>query len=40
VVQTRETQVRYIVRETGGTLFYRLTHASADASYADELNVG
>jgi uncharacterized SAM-binding protein YcdF (DUF218 family) len=40
VVQTRETQVRYIVRETGATLFYRLTHASADASYADELSVG
>jgi uncharacterized SAM-binding protein YcdF (DUF218 family) len=40
VVQTRETQVRYIVRETGGTLFYRLTHASVDASYSDELSVG
>jgi uncharacterized SAM-binding protein YcdF (DUF218 family) len=40
VVQTRETQIRYIVRETGGTLFYRLTHASADASYADEISVG
>jgi uncharacterized SAM-binding protein YcdF (DUF218 family) len=30
VVQTRETQVRYIVRETGAMLFYRLTHASVD----------
>jgi uncharacterized SAM-binding protein YcdF (DUF218 family) len=40
VVQTRETQVRYIVRETGATLFYRLTHASVDASYADEISVG
>jgi uncharacterized SAM-binding protein YcdF (DUF218 family) len=33
VVQTRETQARYIVRETAGILFYRLTHASVDASY-------
>jgi uncharacterized SAM-binding protein YcdF (DUF218 family) len=40
VVQTRETQIRYIVRETGATLFYRLTHASVDASYADEISVG
>jgi uncharacterized SAM-binding protein YcdF (DUF218 family) len=30
VVQTRETQVRYIVRETGAVLYYRLTHASVD----------
>jgi len=30
VVQTRETQVRYIVRETAALLFYRLTHASVD----------
>jgi uncharacterized SAM-binding protein YcdF (DUF218 family) len=30
VVQTRETQARYIVRETGAVLFYRLTHASVD----------
>jgi uncharacterized SAM-binding protein YcdF (DUF218 family) len=30
VVQTRETQVRYILRETAALLFYRLTHASAD----------
>ena len=30
VVQTRETQARYIVRETGALLFYRLTHASVD----------
>lgn len=29
-VQTRETQLRYIVRETGALLFYRLTHASVD----------
>jgi uncharacterized SAM-binding protein YcdF (DUF218 family) len=40
VVQSRDTQVRYIVRETGATLFYRVTHASADASYSDELSVG
>jgi uncharacterized SAM-binding protein YcdF (DUF218 family) len=30
VVQTRETQARYIVRETAAILFYRVTHASAD----------
>lgn len=30
VVQTRETQLRYIVRETGALLFYRITHASAE----------
>jgi uncharacterized SAM-binding protein YcdF (DUF218 family) len=30
VVQTRETQARYIVRETGAVLYYRLTHASVD----------
>jgi uncharacterized SAM-binding protein YcdF (DUF218 family) len=29
-VQTRETQFRYIVRETAALLFYRLTHASVD----------
>jgi uncharacterized SAM-binding protein YcdF (DUF218 family) len=30
VVQTRETQLRYIVRETGALLYYLLTHASVD----------
>ena len=30
VVQTRETQARYIVRETGAMLYYQLTHASVD----------
>jgi uncharacterized SAM-binding protein YcdF (DUF218 family) len=30
VVQTRETQARYIVRETAALLFYRLTHSSVD----------
>jgi uncharacterized SAM-binding protein YcdF (DUF218 family) len=30
VVQTRETQARYIARETAALLFYRLTHASVD----------
>jgi uncharacterized SAM-binding protein YcdF (DUF218 family) len=30
VVQTRETQLRYIIRETGALLYYRLTHASVD----------
>ncbi len=32
IVQTRETQARYILRETAALLFYRLTHASVDAS--------
>ncbi|HEY4004249.1 MAG TPA: YdcF family protein [Pseudonocardia sp.] len=30
VVRTRQTQARYIVRETGALLFYRLTHASVE----------
>ncbi|GAA4867447.1 hypothetical protein GCM10023403_36220 [Pseudonocardia benzenivorans] len=30
VVQSRETQARYIVRETGALLFYRITKAPAD----------
>jgi uncharacterized SAM-binding protein YcdF (DUF218 family) len=30
VVQTRETQARYIFRETGALLYYRLTHASVE----------
>ena len=30
VVQTRTTQARYIVRETGALLYYRLTHASVE----------
>ena len=34
VVQTRETQARYIVRETAAILFYRVTHASADPALA------
>lgn len=29
VVQTREIQARYIVRESGGLLYYRLTHSPA-----------
>ena len=32
VVQTRETQFRYIVRETGALLYYHLTHGSSDFS--------
>ncbi|MEU3622336.1 hypothetical protein BS329_33910 [Amycolatopsis coloradensis] len=31
VVQTRETQARYIVRETGALLYYRLTKSPVDA---------
>lgn len=30
VVQTRETQARYIVRETGALLYYAVTHDSVD----------
>jgi uncharacterized SAM-binding protein YcdF (DUF218 family) len=30
VVQTRETQLRYIVRETAALLYYRLSHDSVD----------
>lgn len=30
VVQTRQTQARYIARETAATLYYRLTHAPAE----------
>lgn len=30
VVQTRDIQVRYIVRETAALLYYRLTHAPAE----------
>ncbi len=30
VVQTRETQARYIARETAALLYYRLTHAPAE----------
>jgi uncharacterized SAM-binding protein YcdF (DUF218 family) len=29
-VQTRETQIRYITRETAAMLYYRLTHAPAE----------
>lgn len=32
IVQTRETQLRYIYRETGALLFYALTHASVDTA--------
>lgn len=31
-VQTREFQMQYIVRETGGLLYYRLTHANAETN--------
>ncbi|MFB9909200.1 YdcF family protein [Allokutzneria oryzae] len=30
IVATRETQINYIVRETGALLYYRLTHAPAN----------
>jgi uncharacterized SAM-binding protein YcdF (DUF218 family) len=30
IVQTRQTQIRYIVRETGALLYYRATRAPAD----------
>jgi uncharacterized SAM-binding protein YcdF (DUF218 family) len=31
IVQTRQTQVQYITRETGALLYYRLTHAPASS---------
>ncbi len=34
IVQTRGTQLRYIVRETGALLYYHLTHGSSDFSDA------
>ncbi|GAA2349987.1 YdcF family protein [Saccharopolyspora halophila] len=34
VVQTREIQARYILRETAALLYYRLTHASAEINGA------
>ncbi len=33
IVQTRETQAHYIVRETGALLYYRLTKSPADALF-------
>ncbi|RSN26396.1 hypothetical protein DMC63_00720 [Streptomyces sp. WAC 05977] len=33
IVQTRETQARYIVRETGALLYYRLTKSPADSLF-------
>lgn len=35
VVQTRETQLRYIYRETGALLFYELTHAPVDTATSE-----
>jgi uncharacterized SAM-binding protein YcdF (DUF218 family) len=31
IVQTRQTQIQYIIRETGALLYYRLTHAPANS---------
>jgi len=36
IVQTRETQARYILRETAALLYYRGTHASADRIALDQ----
>ncbi|MGQ0839605.1 YdcF family protein [Actinokineospora sp.] len=36
IVQTRETQARYILRETVALLYYRATNASADRIAIDE----
>jgi hypothetical protein len=30
VVQTRQTELRYVVRETAAYLYYRIFHASAE----------
>lgn len=35
VVQTRQTQARYIARESAALLYYRLTHSSADSFGTD-----
>lgn len=35
IVQTRETQLRYIYRETGALLFYELTHAPVDTTTSE-----
>ncbi|TCK21247.1 uncharacterized SAM-binding protein YcdF (DUF218 family) [Pseudonocardia endophytica] len=35
IVQTRETQLRYIYRETGALLFYELTHAPVDTATSE-----
>lgn len=40
VVQTRETQIRYIVRETGALLYYRLTHASVESETRGRADTG
>jgi uncharacterized SAM-binding protein YcdF (DUF218 family) len=36
IVQTRQTQLRYIVRETGALLYYRATKAPADGIGSNE----
>ncbi|WP_156756434.1 YdcF family protein [Actinokineospora pegani] len=36
IVQTRETQAKYILRETAALLYYRSTHASADRIAIDQ----
>ncbi|PPK69142.1 YdcF family protein [Actinokineospora auranticolor] len=36
IVQTRETQAKYILRETAALLYYRSTNASADGIAIDE----
>lgn len=36
IVRTRETQLRYILRETGALLYYRATKAPADSIGIDE----
>lgn len=36
IVQTRETQARYILRETAALLYYRATNASADGIAIDQ----
>ncbi|MDN5749346.1 MAG: YdcF family protein [Pseudonocardia sp.] len=40
VVQTRETQVRYILRETAALLFYRLTNASIGTQTSNAPSAG
>ncbi|MFL6145522.1 MAG: YdcF family protein [Labedaea sp.] len=40
IVQTRRTQLHYIVRETGALLFYRATRAPVDLSINEDVAAG
>jgi hypothetical protein len=41
IVRTRETQFRYILRETGALLYYRATKAPADGiGISEDIAIG